>query len=294
MSSLFDKPIPSQRSSRYEAMRRPRGNANCIKAREHCEDLWTVFRGFADKNFRTEFALATHARWFEMYLTVSLVRAGHDISCPKPGPDVLLEADGRRIWIEATSATRGEPGKPDSVPRQEPGHVSREPTDQYVLRIRNALEEKHRKFRNYAESNIVHDDDLAVIAINVYDVDELGPHIPDHFLRSLYGRGDPQIRVELPRGRVTGVGNASVAAVRKASGADVGVRPFVDNSMGRITAMMGSYLDAFNRPCCLGDDIVLYPNLTADVPWVERVLKVGREWCFEAIHGGWEGTFVPP
>ena len=261
-------------------MRRPRGipfDVHCSRARVYCEDLWTDFRKFADQNFKTEFASCTHARWFEMYLTVALARAGNEITCPKPGPDILLEADGCRIWIEATSATRGELGRPDSVPLQETGRVYREPTNQYVLRIRNALDEKQRKYRRYVEDGIVHRRDVTVVAINVFEVDGIGPYIGDHFRRSLYGLCDPRVQIGLHSGTVSSVGNATVVAVQKASGADVGVQPFIDGSMEHITAVLGSHADPFNPLSRLGEDLVLYPNLTSDVPWPQRVLEVGGE-----------------
>ena len=273
----------------------------CSRARAHCEDLWNDFRELADQNFKTEFASCTHARWFEMYLTVSLVRAGHEVTCPKPGPDILLQVGGRRIWIEAVCATSGESGRPDSVPRIEKGRVYREPTDQYVLRIRNALDEKQRKYQSYKENDVVSVGDVTVIAVNVYEVDGLGPHIGHHFLRSLYGIGDPIVYVGRDRGGVLETGNVSVEAVRKSSGADVGVRPFVDNSMGHISAVLGAHGgafvlgahdDAFNRTNRLGDDFVMYPNLTADSPWPEGLLRVGKEWCFHHTEGSWEGSLA--
>lgn len=273
----------------------PKGDSfdvHCSQARAHCEDLWTDFGEFADPNFRTEFASRTHQRWFEMYLAVSLVRAGHEIAAPKPGPDILLNANGCRIWIEATCATHGEPGRPDSIPSREPGQIHREPTDQYVLRIRSALHEKQKAYRSYVNGGVVGRGDVTLVAINVYEVDGVGPYVGDHFRRSLYGLGDPVVQIGLHSGTVSSIGNAAVRAVRKASGADVGVQPFVDGSMGHITAALGSHADPFNRPSRLGDDLVLYPNLTSDVPWPRRTLTVGGEWCFDEIEGGWNGTFV--
>ena len=74
---LFDEPLPSSRSPVYEFLRLGgEGDANANRwklARYHCEDLWADFRHLADSNFKTEFASQTHARWFEMYLAVSLL-----------------------------------------------------------------------------------------------------------------------------------------------------------------------------------------------------------------------------
>ncbi len=294
---LFEKHSTSQNSALYKEMQRSQGDSVGVRsgqARAHCEDLWADFRKYADQNFVTEFAANTHARWFEMYLTVSLARAGHEIDCPKPGPDILLKTGGRRIWIEATSATPGEIGRADSVPSQEMGQVNREPTDQYVLRIRNALDKKQEKYIEYVNKGLVHKDDVKVVAINVYEVGGLSPYIGDHFRRSLYGVGEPVVQVDLHSRRIASVGNATVVAVQKAAGAEVGVQPFVDSSMGHVAAVLGSEANPFNPPSLLGSEVVLYPNLTSNIPWPQRTLKVGAELCFDQIQGGWRGTLVGP
>ena len=274
MVGLFDKPLPSRRSPQYEDMLERKGMA----ARACCEDIWSDFEDFADPNFKTEFAARTHSRWFEMYLTVSLLRAGHEVDCPKPGPDVLLKVGGQRIWIEAVCASAGDPRRSDSVPRTVFGKVVPEPTEQYVLRIRNALDEKQRKFRKYLDEGIVSVGDVMVVAMNVFEIDGLGPHIDSHFMRALYGVGDPVIQIGRHSGEVRGVGNARVESVKKkASGAEVGVQPFIDGTMEHVTAVLGSYAYAFECRTQLGDDFVLYPNLTGDVSWPPGVLQVGAE-----------------
>ena len=123
MNGLFYGDLPSKCSKLYEGLHGPKGDrfdARFARAREHCEVLWSEFCEFADPNFKREFATKTHERWFEMYLTVSLDRAGYEVKCPKPGPDLLLHVGGKRIWIEAVCASSGELGRPDSVPRMEP------------------------------------------------------------------------------------------------------------------------------------------------------------------------------
>src|SRR5690606_24441790 len=116
VASLFES-APAGATPSYAAMRSG-ANPVAIEARDHCEDLWRDYAPLADTNFRSQFPLHTHERWFEMYLTVALLRAGLNVQCPKPGPDVLLTIGDRRLWIEATCATAGAPGLPDSVPER--------------------------------------------------------------------------------------------------------------------------------------------------------------------------------
>lgn len=295
MSSLFRDALPQGCSKLYETMHGPKGDkfdGLCEIAREHCDDLWSDFQPFADQHFSREFPIRTHERWFEMYLTVSLIRAGHQIDCPKPGPDILLEVDGRRIWVEAVCATSGKQGLPDSVQKQQIGQVLPEPTDQYVLRIRNSLEAKQKKYLRYIKNGIVACGDVVVVAINIYQVYGYDPYIEDHMKRSLYGIGDVVVRFDKSTQSVSGDGHQQVVEIRKSSGAGVGVQPFTDNSIEHVSAVLASHASAFNQPPQLGGDLVSYPNLTAENAWPAGVLQLGSEWRFEEHQDRWEGVLV--
>ena len=73
------------------------------RAKHHCEYLWIFFKHYADPDFRTELRNEFDARYWEMYLTVSLILAGFSVTCPKPGPDVGIIYKGKRIWFEAVT-----------------------------------------------------------------------------------------------------------------------------------------------------------------------------------------------
>jgi hypothetical protein len=84
-------------------------------ARWHCEYLWIIFQSHADKQFRNELRGNFNARYWEMYLTCSLIFAEHAVTCPKPGPDVGIIYKEQRIWFEATSPSCGTPGSAEYV-----------------------------------------------------------------------------------------------------------------------------------------------------------------------------------
>ena len=283
--SLFQG-LPPNSSLYYEKMYAA-GEERFRRAREHCEDLWRYFAEHADRHFLSEFRgstpdqelrnLRTHARWFEMYLTVSLMRLGLEIRCPKPGPDILLTSGGRHIWIEAVCATSGQKGLPDSVPEAQHGKVVDTPIDKYVLRIRNSLDEKARKFRTYIENGTVGRDDVLVVAINVWAV-ELGPHLYHCMQKSLYGEGDLVLYYDRGTGKTVGSGHETTPKIDKQSGAQIGVTPFLDGSMPHISAVLASWATAVTPPLRLGDDCVLYPNLSCTNTWPEGVVPLGEEW----------------
>ena len=294
MNGLFCGGLPSKCSKLYESLHGPKGDqfdARFAGAREHCEDMWSEFCELSDPNFKREFTLRTHERWFEMYLTVSLARAGYDVTCSNPGPDILLRLGEQRIWIEAVCASSGERGRPDSIPVRVPGRVRPEPTEQYVLRVRNSLEEKQKKYRKYLENGTVSPDDVTVVAVNVNQIDGLGFHIDAHLRRSLYGIGHPIVQLDQRR-RPIGVEHARVESVSKSSGAAVGLLPFINHSTTHVSALLASDANMINRPAKLGDDFVLYPNVSGRTQWPQGVLKLGREWRFGPRIDGWRGTLV--
>ena len=91
------------------------------------ERLWMQYHPHADAAFLTEMKRDFHARFWEMYLTCTLLahgqQHGYSVSCPQRkktgGPDILLERDGLRLWVEAVTATDGDPDKADSVIKPE-------------------------------------------------------------------------------------------------------------------------------------------------------------------------------
>jgi len=147
---------------------RDRQDREAIPVREFVESLWCRFRGFADPHFLTEVRRDFHARFWEMYLTCALQEyaAQRDavLSCPKPGPDILLEHEGSRVWVEAVVATNGIPGLPDTV--VEPNPDGKIPEEKLVLRYTNAIAEKYRKYHKYLRKGIIHKNDAFVIAIS--------------------------------------------------------------------------------------------------------------------------------
>lgn len=288
---------PANACPAYNSLRNATGDHR-LAGRQHCDDLWRDFRPLADANFAAEFPVHLHERWFEMYLTVALIRAGLNVTCPKPGPDILLTLNnGQRIWIEATCATAGAAGLPDSVPPPQyaqPGQppvVTSRPTEQMALRIRNALSTKEAVFRGYLTAGIVAPTDVLAVAINVHAVHGLWADMGDLMMRSLYGVGDLVLTINRDTGTVVDSHHDQLTHIaKKSTGAPVGVQPFIDESVSHISAVIGSRADACNLPRHrLGDDLALFPDLTATVGWPTGAVKLGEEWNFTQDAAGWNG-----
>ena len=218
-----------------------------VEIKMHCEDLWADFRKYADSHFVSEFCRHFHQRWFEMYLAVSLLRRGFDVRSQDAGPDILLEVDGCRIWIEAVCATAGEVGLPDSVPKVQK-KVSTVPVRQYVLRILTSLQQKAMRFSDYIKGGMVCEHDTLAVAINIYGIDGIMPSMDNILMRALYGRGDMELNIDKYTGELKSVDHERSGEVVKNSGSAVGAIPFVDRSMDHVASALGFWSNAANRP----------------------------------------------
>ncbi len=283
-------------------------NSDTQAGREHCEDLWNDFSCLADDHFLDEFPSRTHQRWFEMYLAVSLKRAGLIVERPKSkkkgGPDVMITKGDKKIWIEAVCATAGKEGKPDSLPLYpkegkkpvathlpEDQMALRLPEDQMVLRLRASLRDKYKQYREYLKKGIVSQDDVLAVAINVHDLPHGWHHMEPLMRRALYGVGNVITKWNIDTNEVNSH-HGQLTSISKESGAKICVRPFIDRSMSHIAAVLGSSSDMVNLPQRLGDDFALFPNLSCEMAWPEGFIKLGEEWLFREVDGEWKGQKI--
>lgn len=271
---------------------RAAANEHSKAGREHCEDLWRDFKDYADHPFLSGFPLNLHQWWFEMYLTVALIRAGYDVQCPRPnggGPDILLTVDKRRIWIEATCASAGEAELPNSVPvppipkPDEPPVVTERPTNNMILRITNSLDVKQKKFKKWIEKGIVEPTDVTVIAINVHGIPGAWADMTELMRRALYGRGDIQLRIDPEANAIIDQWHTHQPTITKTKmDSSVCLQPFVDGSLPHISAVLGSGEDIVNFPPRLGDGFTLFPNVTATTSWLVGTIRLGEEFVYES------------
>lgn len=75
-ASLFDKSIVASDETFIELLAHPRKFKN---EREFVDKLWGMFAPFADKEYPNEIANAFHQRYWEMYLTCSLLDQGFTV-----------------------------------------------------------------------------------------------------------------------------------------------------------------------------------------------------------------------
>jgi hypothetical protein len=277
-------------------------------AKEFVENLWAIYQPYADNNFPDQIQRSFHARFWEMYLTCTLLEQRFKLNCPKPGPDILISGD-RKIWIEAIAPTAGDPSKPDSVPEVkfinlnfDSGSTTknaeldqfmnsrgqRVPDEQIILRYRSAIAEKFdRRYAEYVAKGIVSNNDSYVVALNgqkvgfsQHDVD------PPRILRSLFPIGHEEVITELDANETMKiVGNRFQfrPEIKKASGKDVSTFIFLSRDYENLSAVLFSSVGVINRPERMGQDFMLVHNPLAKNPLPSGFFKLGKEYTIQVL-----------
>lgn len=276
-----------------------------VKARYHCEYLWIFFQRHADREFQDELRKCFDQRYWEMYLTVSLILAGYDVTCPKPGPDVGIVHRGQRIWFEATSPDRGKDGSPDQVPKMksvelgEDPIVQNAPEEKIVLRYLNSISTKfNEQYANWLKKGTVSDKDAFVIAINPREIDfDHFDGSPPRILQAAYTVGAPYAQFNIREGSITRVGYEFRSHITKepkkdakegtdAAKVDTGV--FQQDEYAALSGLLCSRVDAANHPGEMDNDFQLAPNPHAKVPLPEGFRFRGTFFESKQVEDGYQ------
>ncbi len=135
------------------------------------EELWDTYQDYADKDFQKQLAQDFHARFWEMYLTCTLIFNSFKV-VPKltrsEGPDIEIDDSLRRIFLEAIAPSEGVSNNPDKVRRLEINTVKAMPVPEreILLRYSGAIAEKYKKYQIYLKQGIVSPSDCYIIALN--------------------------------------------------------------------------------------------------------------------------------
>lgn len=255
------------------------------KHRENCERLWEQYEPCADPEFRKEFRSNFDARYWEMYLAITLKSLGHVIHCPKPGPDVGIEVDGLRIWFEATSPERGQDGSQDQVPeiKFDVGDVE-VPNEKIVLRYLNSIEQKKKQHSRWIKKQIVGPKDAFIIAINPRQIGfDCLDGLPPRILQAAFTVGNPYVTFG-PNGKS---GFHFRSTVEKTSGASVATGVFQQEDYAFLSGLLCSRIDVANQPPDMGRDFQLVPNPHATVMLPQNFRLLGTFYRVECTNNGY-------
>lgn len=269
------------------------------RARAFAERLWAVYRDFADPHFLTEIRRDFGSRFWEMYLMCTFLeegsQRGYSLTCPKPGPDIRLDLNGERIWVEAIIATNGAPGQPDTL--IEPSPDGKLPEEKIVLRYTTAIRDKYVKYLRYLRAGLVHRNDAYVIAVNrsglAYRWVQAAIDLP-RFLKALYPIGQLEVLIDKNKPRAPGVWqNRPRFFIPKANKSEVPVQTFVDRRWRGLSAVLCSDVDVGWSKLPLGSDLEIAYNPLARRPVARGIVPSAREW-WAKIDGSEGELFCQP
>jgi type I restriction enzyme S subunit len=147
-----------------------------VKVRDHVESVCSRFieSRLGDTDFENSLCSGSESRFFQRFteasLACDLLDAGFRLVPSRDGPDICIEHEGRRIWVECICP------EPEGVPSEwfvhKHGQVYEFPHVAMLLRWTAAIKEKAEKLlggprdAGYLAKGVVGADDGYVIAVN--------------------------------------------------------------------------------------------------------------------------------
>ena len=253
--------------------------SGCInKRKELFDSLWQIYQPLADKHFLSDCKKHFHQRVWEMYLGVSLIKNGLDISSSKSGPDFIVNK-GREneIFIEATACTRGT--TKDAVPEEyfaetpEDIRVQDVPYDKMLIRITNSLDYKYKKYKDFIEE----EEKPYIIAISRSTLGYLDG-IPLIF-KCLFGLGFQSYK--MINGKLFNAGWKRKKQLIKESGAKIPISFFEEQGHNIISAVIYSEKSVLNYPKETGSDCIFIHNPKAKLPIDPKMFSFLRQYKAE-------------
>ncbi len=278
MSELFDHTIKTK-NAEYLALR---DNPNYSNVKYYCETMWEKFEPFADSSFRNEFSNDMHSRFWEMYLASQLLDQGFELISRKIiiGPDIHIFNNHRNIWIEATAPTGG---IGDDAINSVLGHsaIGVLPENQIILRISNAISEKHKKWKKYIKDNIISFEDPYIIAINGGRIRILLLETIPYILKATYAIGDVITEFDTQTGKIINSHFEYCKEITKKNRATVVRGLFFDPTYSGISGILYSNAALWNLPESPGNEIIYLHNTLASICMQECWLKIGKDYKLE-------------
>ena len=237
------------------------------------ELLWSEYWSIADAGFLARAQHEFHQRFWEMYVGVSLLKAGHRlVKHGDEGPEFFFEVGGRRVWVEAVAPTAGT--GVDRVPELVPQQSGTVPVEQILLRFAGALKDKRARYAHAIEKGIVKPEDAYVLAINSRGIPHalFGNTLP-YFVQAFLPFGPLAVSIDPTTHGVNEAHYQYRAAIRKRNLEPVSTEPFLEPEYSFCSAVIHSGVDCANYPGRMGGDFLVLHNPNAAHPLPASVLE---------------------
>lgn len=253
----------------------------CLSEKQFTEAIWNVFSKYSDRNFLKEIRVDFDARYWEMYLTVSLLNGKWKIECPKPGPDVKMTLNnGKSIWIEAIAPSGGAGKNPDKVNPIKPGQIQGIPDESITLRLTSAIDEKfNTKYKRYLEKGIILINEPYIIAINASKMDSSYIEFPiPRIVTSVLPFGYPALSRDPsnPENFIHSITYRN--SITKTNGVEIPTDIFLRKEFEGLSGVLYSNVCFGRRPTNMGHDYIFVHNPNAKNPCPIGLFGFGVEY----------------
>jgi len=238
--------------------------------------LWETYAslGLPNEDFVAEFTNGKPAslaqRTWELLLAQHLHDQGHELTCVGDGPDLCLEHNGARIWIEAVCP------EPKNLPadwlrQPEPGEakVGTFPHEQILLRWTTAFDAKVSKLKTYREKGVVLPTDAYIIAINGCQLGwtpgARGITQMPFGVETVFPVGPLQYAINRETSKIEGASISLRFSIINHNNAAIATTPFLDPGYAGVSGVFGCAADRrYGKPLAM--HVVHNPLATVPVP----------------------------
>jgi len=227
--------------------------------RQRLEQMWLEYRPHAPRSFRKKLQFEFHQRWWEMYLTLGLVRLGFPVSTfsQDDRPDILLDFDDTKVWVEAVAPKPGTKG--DAVPESVVNGVQDLPIRECLLRLTQAVTDKQERLNCYVQRGIVSEKDAFVVAVSACALNQFGSLLEwpqPVMLRVLAGAGD----LAIPLSKNSKPYSKRQETTVRDSGSLVNLSLFYSDEFSSVAGVLYSNQDPLNAPIAPEESFEFFLN----------------------------------
>jgi type I restriction enzyme S subunit len=272
-----------------------RDNPRFAKQRSFIEQRHAQFAPYKDGNFDSAFASACIPRFWEMFLACALLNAGFKLvsrkDLPQGGPDLCIENDNSRIWIEAITVTSGAGPDKIEIPTYEedgPAHIVPDP--QIVLRFCSAIRDKYCNHLGHLAKHIVPPDEPLIIAVNSAGLPvEYWPDSQDlpYAVEAVLPLGEYSVTISKSTRDVIEEGHQFRARIEKLSGSVVPTTSFLDCTFSLISGLLFANVHPLYSTILTSNSFSVLHHFSPLNPLPGRWLGSGEEWTIEKQEGGY-------
>lgn len=269
----------------FYRMVRDENRQKIFNGRNYMEELWAQYYKYADKDFPKKLSEDFHARFWEMYLTCTLLERAYGVlpkSTRAKGPDICIQDAKQRIYLEAVTPDEGQEDNRDRVPEMQMMKATRVPDEQITLRYCGAIADKHEKYKKYLSEDIITPSDSYIIAINSCKINQAIMEIePPRILKAVLPVGYEQVTISKTTGSIVSWNYQYRNNITRSNRSLVNTDIFLNRDYEGLSGILYSRTDLFNKPPIMGDNFIFIHNPLARNPIPCGYFKFGIEYNIE-------------